>query len=83
MPCRVLCTVHRTYIIIINVWRSASKCAALHIGDDEGQKRCDQSANLQDMMANMNGCTAYDAAQSAACDCVEVGDGGREGGGLP
>ena len=35
---------------------SASKCAALHIGDDEGKKRCDQSGDLQNMMANINVC---------------------------
>lgn len=49
---------------------AASTCASMHVGDEEGKKKCDQNANLQSMMANINGCSQYDAAQAAACDCV-------------
>jgi len=47
---------------------SYSQCSKAMCGADDD---CTKSADLNGMMVKMGGCTAYDAAQQQACECVE------------
>mmetsp|Transcript_21141 Transcript_21141/g.55005 ORF Transcript_21141/g.55005 Transcript_21141/m.55005 type:complete len:285 (-) Transcript_21141:1019-1873(-) len=49
-------------------------CAQNHPGDSSKEESCKKTGNLYVTMSKIGGCRVWDAAQAAACECVDEAD---------